>query len=144
MMHNGGTMDYIEKFEELINGSDCCFISYIDQFSYPVTKAMLMPRERDGVKTIIFSTNTSSNKVKSFRKNPRASIYFMDRIGYRGLCLSGHIAVDETPEMRKRIWRNGDELYYKSGIMDPDYCVLIFTAERGRYYSNFQSVDFDL
>ncbi len=68
----------------------------------------------------------------------------MDRIGYRGLCLSGHIAVDETPEMRKRIWRNGDELYYKSGIMDPDYCVLIFTAERGRYYSNFQSVDFDL
>jgi len=28
------------------------------------------------------------------------------------------------------------------GVTDPDYCVLRFTAEIGRYYSNFKSEDF--
>ena len=29
-----------------------------------------------------------------------------------------------------------------AGGDDPDYCVLRFTAERGRYYQNFSSEDF--
>ena len=36
----------------------------------------------------------------------------------------------------------GDAMYYPRGVTDPDYCVLKFTAERGRYYSNFKSEDF--
>jgi hypothetical protein len=27
-------------------------------------------------------------------------------------------------------------------VTDPDYCVLKFTAENGRYYSNFKSENF--
>ena len=33
-------------------------------------------------------------------------------------------------------------MYYPKGVNDPDYCVLKFTAEKGRYYSNFRSEDF--
>jgi general stress protein 26 len=40
------------------------------------------------------------------------------------------------------IWREGDTMYYKQGVTDPDYCVLRFTATRGRYYANFSSQDF--
>ena len=35
------------------------------------------------------------------------------------------------------LWQEGDTMYYKEGVTDPDYCVLKFTAVKGRYYSNF-------
>lgn len=119
-------------------------ISYIDDEGYPITKAMLKPREREGIKIFWFSTNTSSNKVKYFRQNPKASIYFVDKRFFRGASLSGTVEVLETAEDKERIWRNGDTMYYKEGVTDPDYCVLKFTAEKGRYYSNFKSEDFEI
>lgn len=129
---------------KMIDRSNTSFISYIDDEGYPITKAMLKPRERNGIKEIWFSTNTSSNKVKFYRDNNKASVYFMDKRFYRGVSLIGTVEVLETPEAKERIWERGDTLYYKEGVTDPDYCVLKFTAIRGRYYSNFQSVDFEI
>lgn len=128
--------------EKLIDNAKLSIVSYIDADGFPVSRAMLAPRERDGLRTFWFSTNTSSNKVSAFRMNPRASIYFVDRRFYRGICLSGSMEVLETVEARKRIWRTGDEMYYHGGVTDADYCVLRFTAEHGRFYSNFQSTNF--
>lgn len=68
----------------MINKMKLTIISYIDVDGFPVSKAMLAPRERDGIKTFWFSTNTSSNKVKCFRENPKASIYFVDKRFFRG------------------------------------------------------------
>ena len=119
-------------------------ISYIDDDGYPITKAMLKPREREGIKVFWFSTNTSSNKVKFFRKNPKASIYFVDKRFFRGVSLSGTVEVLETAEAKERIWQDGDTMYYSGGVTDPDYCVLKFTAVKGRYYSNFKSEDFEV
>ena len=119
-------------------------ISYIDGEGYPVTRAMLKPREREGIKTFWFTTNTSSNKVKHFLQNPKASIYFVDRRYFRGASLSGTVEVLETPEAKERIWRDGDTMYYSEGVTDPDYCVLKFTATKGSYYSNFNSEDFEV
>lgn len=101
-------------------------ISYIDEERYPVTKAMLKPRERRGIKEFWFTTNTSSNKVKCFRKNPKASIYFVDKRYFRGASSAGTVEVLETPEAKERIWREGDTMYYPEGVKDPDYCVLKF------------------
>lgn len=89
-------------------------------------------------------TNTSSNKVKAFRKNPKVGIYFVDRRFFRGVSLSGTMEVLETAEAKEQIWRTGDTMYYHEGVTDPDYCVLRFTATKGRYYSNFKSEDFDI
>lgn len=126
----------------LIDKSTLTFISYIDEEGYPITKAMLKPREREGIKTFWFSTNTSSNKVKFFRDNPKASIYFVDKRFFRGVSLVGTIEVLETSEAKERIWREGDTMYYKEGVTDLDYCVMKFTVLRGRYYSNLKSEDF--
>jgi len=49
--------------------SNMILISYIDDVGYPITKAMLKPREHEGIKIFWFSTNTSSNKVDFFHKN---------------------------------------------------------------------------
>ncbi len=129
---------------KLVDKSSTTFISYVDTEGFPITKAMLKPRERQGIKVFWFSTNTSSNKVKYFRENPKASIYFVDRRFFRGVSLIGTVEVLETSEAKERIWRAGDTMYYKGGVTDPDYCVLKFIAIRGRYYSNFHSEDFEI
>lgn len=133
-----------ETIGKMIDKASISLIAYIDDNGYPITKAMLRPRERDGIKTIWFSTNTSSNKIKHFRANNKASVYFVDKRFFRGVSLMGTMEVLETAEAKERIWRNGDTLYYKKGVTDPDYCVLKFTAVKGRYYSNFKSEDFEL
>lgn len=129
---------------KLADRSGTTFISYIDNEGFPITKAMLKPRERQGIKVFWFSTNTSSNKVKFFRENSKASIYFVDKRFFRGVSLIGTVEVLETNEAKERIWKKGDTMYYKEGVTDPDYCVLKFTAIKGRYYSNFHSEDFEI
>lgn len=133
-----------ETIGKLIDRCGFSIIAYEDSEGYPVSRAMLAPREREGIRVFWFTTNTSSNKIACFRKNPKASIYFVDRRFFRGINLTGQMEVLETPEAKERIWRKGDTMYYKEGVTDPDYCVLKFTAKRGRYYSNFSSQDFEI
>lgn len=128
----------------LIDKSNLTIISYIDNEGFPISKAMLSPRQREGIKTFWFSTNTSSNKVKYFRENSKASIYFVNKRFFRGVSLVGMVEILETPEAKEKLWQDGDTMYYKQGVTDSDYCVLKFTAKKGRYYSNFKSEDFDI
>ena len=133
-----------QTIENMVDKCSTVFISYVDSDGFPITKAMLKPREHQGIRTFWFSTNTSSNKVKFFRENPKASIYFVDKRFFRGVSLIGTVEVLETNEAKERVWQEGDTMYYKGGITDPDYCVLKFTATKGRYYSNFHSEDFEI
>ena len=133
-----------ETIGKMIDKSSTSFVSYVDEDGYPITKAMLKPRKRNGIKEIWFSTNTSSDKVRYFRNNNKASIYFIDKRYFRGVSLIGTIEVLETNEAKEMIWQTGDEMFYKEGVSDPDYCVLKFTAQKGRYYSNFKSENFDI
>lgn len=120
------------------------YLSYLNAEGFPTTRAMLAPREREGIRVFYLTTNTSSRKAAAFRENPKASLYFADTRFYRGVSLGGMVDILENPEAKARVWREGDEMYYPQGVTDPDYCVLKFTAEKGRYYSNFKSEDFDL
>lgn len=50
----------------------------------------------------------------------------------------------QDEEIKKEIWQPGDTIYYKQGVNDPDYCVLKFTAVKGRRYCDLQSESFVL
>jgi general stress protein 26 len=126
----------------LIDKQGVSFIASVDEEGFPNMKAMLPPRKREGIHTFWFTTNTSSMRVAQFRKNPKASIYFYDKRFFRGVMLTGTMEVLEDSASKEMIWREGDTMYYKQGVNDPDYCVLRFTATRGRYYSDFSSQDF--
>jgi general stress protein 26 len=69
-------------------------------------KAMLKPRKRTGLREFYFSTNTSSMRVKQFRNNPKASIYFYHKglFKYVGVMLVGTMEVltDQASDKRKR------------------------------------------
>lgn len=128
----------------LIDKQKVSFIASISEEGFPHMKAMLAPRKREGIREFWFSTNTSSMRVAQYRKNPNASIYFYDKRFFRGVMLIGTMEVLEDAASKEMIWQRGDTMYYSQGVTDPDYCVLKFTAVKGRYYSNFHSEDFEI
>lgn len=125
----------LSKTENFVKKQKVSFIGSVDENGYPNMKAMLRPRKINGLKEFYFSTNTSSLRVKQFQNNPNASIYFYHKglIKYTGVMLVGKMEVLTDQETKDMIWRNGDTMFYKKGVTDPDYCVLKFTAESGRY-----------
>lgn len=76
---------------------------------------------REGIR--IFYLDVPPAKTADFRREPRASLYMTAHNCLEGVCLSGKLEV--TAE-------------------EPDRCALKFTAERGRYYSNVKSVNFEI
>ena len=128
----------------LIDKQGVSYISSVGEDGFPNTKAMLPPRKREGIKEFYFTTNTSSMRVKQYRENNKACIYFCDRRFFRGVMLQGTMEVLEDAATKEMIWRQGDTQYYPLGVTDPDYCVLHFTAQNGRYYSSLKSEDFKI
>ncbi len=139
-------MRSIEKIAAFIKKQKVAFIASIDQNGFPNQKAMLRPRKTDGVKTFYFSTNTSSMRVAQYRDNPKASIYFYHKgiVKYEGVMLTGTMEVLEDMSIRKELWQIGDKMFYPQGVTDPDYCILKFTAQEGRYYCDLKTESFPL
>ncbi len=136
--------DAVQTIGNMIDKTAVSIISSVDEADFPNTKAMLPPRKRDGIKHIYFTTNTSSMRVKQYTDNPKACVYFYDKRFFRGVMLKGTMEVLHDKISKEMIWRDGDEMYYPKGVADPDYCVLKFTAQNGRYYSNFKSENFEV
>jgi general stress protein 26 len=128
----------------MIDKASVPIISSIDEHGFPNSKAMFPPRKRDGIKHIYFTTNTSSMRVGQYLNNKKACVYFFDKRFFRGVILRGTMEVLQDRTSKEMIWRQGDEMYYPKGVADPDYCVLILSAQNGRYYSNFKSEDFEI
>jgi len=128
----------------LIDNVNVSIISSVDESGFPNTKAMLPPRKREGIKALYFTTNTSSMRVKQYTANPKACVYFYDKRFFRGVMLKGTMEVLTDPGSKEMIWRDGDDMYYPLGVTDPDYCVLKFTSQNGRFYSNFKSENFEV
>lgn len=133
-----------ETIGNLIDKQSVSFIGSVDEDGFPNMKAMLPPRKRESIREFWFTTNTSSKRVKQYRENPNACVYFYDKRFFRGVQLLGTMEVLTDAGSKEMIWQAGDTMYYPGGVTDPDYCVLKFTAQSGRYYTNFKSEDFDI
>ncbi len=117
-------------------------IASVDEEGFPNIKAMFVPRKIEG-NCFYFSTNTSSMRSQQFMKNPKAGIYFYSkgRFKYEGIMLTGTMEVLQDDKTKQEIWCTGD---YKQGVTDPDYCVLKFTAVKGRYYCDLKTESFNM
>ena len=136
----------LSKIQKFIKSRKVSFICSVDEQGYPNVKAMLRPRKSNGLKEFYFSTNTSSLRVRQFQNNAKACIYFYHKglIKYTGVMLVGKMEVLTDQDTKDLIWRRGDTMFYKKGVTDPDYCVLKFTAESGRYYCDLKTESFDV
>lgn len=137
----------LTALEKFIKKQKVCFIGSVDKNSFPNVKAMLKPRKiTPDLKEFYFSTNTSSMRSAQYKQNPNASIYFYRKglIKYVGVMFTGKMQVLSDQEIKNLLWKKGDTIFYKGGVTSPDYCVLKFTAEKGRYYCDLKTESFDL
>ena len=136
------TREYIIEF---IKKQKVSFIASVDEEGFPNIKAMFVPRKIEG-NCFYFTTNTSAMRSQQFIKNSKASIYFFSkgRFKYEGIMLTGTMEVLQDDKTKQEIWRTGDTMYYKQGVTDPDYCVLKFTAIKGRHYCDLKTESFDI
>lgn len=131
-----------ETIGNLIDKQSVSLISSVDEEGYPNTKAMLPPVKREGIKTFYWHTNAPSMRIKQYRNNPKACIYFFDKRFFRGVMLKGTMEVVEDSKIKEELWKDEFSMYYSGGVNGGDYIILKFTAESGRYYSNFSSENF--
>lgn len=133
-----------EHIIQFIEKQKTAFIGSVDEAGFPNMKAMFAPRKIEG-DCFYFSTNTSSMRSQQFMKNPKASIYFYrrGRFKYEGIMLTGTMEVLQDSDIKQEIWQIGDTMFYKQGVTDPDYCVLKFTAAKGRHYCDLKSESFN-
>ncbi|ASA22424.1 pyridoxamine 5'-phosphate oxidase family protein [Paenibacillus donghaensis] len=133
-----------EMVNNLIDSQSTVFVGSVSSDGFPNLKAMLAPRQRENLHRLYFTTNTSSMRVKQFKENNKACLYFCDQTNFLGVMLTGTMEVLEDSHSKEMIWRKGDTMYYPLGVTDPDYCVLQFTSQSGRLYRNFSSIYFDI
>lgn len=134
----------LEKILKFISRQKVAVLGSVDELGYPNQKAMLAPRKIERQMVFYFSTNTCSIRVRQYRINPKASLYFFHKglIRYEGVMFTGEIEILEDYAIKKALWQRGDRIFYKQGITDPDYCILKFTAISGRYYCDLKSESF--
>lgn len=135
--------EILDQINALIDENTYVIVSSVDENGFPNTKAMFKT-EHEGLKTFLFSTNTSSMRVEQFRNNEKACIYFVGQSKINGLMLVGTMEVSRDRALREQLWVDGCEKYYPLGVDDPDYCVLRFTAEKAHYYFNLHKYAFEV
>lgn len=127
---------------DLVNEATTVVVGSIDENGYPNSKQMFKMKN-DGLRAFWFSTNTSSMRVEQFKKNAKASLYFVGK--NNGLMLVGRMKICTDRMIRQELWDDETSTqYYPLGINDPDYCVLQFTAQTGNYYQNLAKYTFDV
>ena len=138
-----GEQQAVSEALQLVARSQSVLVGSNGDGGYPNIKAMFKT-EHDGLRTFLFSTNTSSRRVSHFRRDPRACLYFVDFTGVCGLMLEGQMEVLDDLGHKRRLWQPGHEMYYPGGVDDPDYSVLRFAAKSGCYYHELQVTTFGI
>jgi general stress protein 26 len=131
-----------ETIGNLIEKQTVSFISSVDENGFPNTKVMYSPVKREGIKTFYWHTNSPSMRIKQYKNNPKACIYFYDKRFVRGVMLRGKMEVLDDKKVKKEIWKDEFSKYYTGGWDGGDFIIIKFTAENGRYFSNIGSEDF--
>jgi len=142
---------------ELIEKSLVAYFSTIDSEGFPITRALLNTRYKerypefsefyDNLKdkyVIYFSTNTSSSKIDHIKENPKVAVYFCDTEQFKGVMFGGEAEIIKDMELKRQFWLDRSIRYYPKGLTDPDYTIVRFKPNKGRFYHKLVQVEFKI
>jgi general stress protein 26 len=145
------------KAVELMKTADAVILTTINGERFPETRAMFNLRRAEQFPelaylfegmdedfTTYFTTNTSSTKVAHIKKNPKVSAFYCDGRNLKGLMISGLMEIVMDREVKSKIWQKGWEMYYPSGVGDPDFTILRLKPLVVKYYHNLNWSVWDL
>ncbi len=140
---------------ELTFMAPAAILTSIDSRGYPQTRAMFNLRNKvqwprliplfadhDDDFMLLFTTNTSSGKIKDLRENTKASVYFTQPSESRGLMLEGDIDIVEDMKVKRAVWHDGWERYYLKGFDDPDHSILRMYPTLGKGWNQSHTYRF--
>jgi len=135
-----------EKAERLHKSVNTFILSCVGSDGYPLTKAVVPGKHRESLRELYFCTNTSSKFVTEISKNPKTNVYFYRRrIVWKGCLLKGDMEIVTDMGIKEKYWQNKFKgAYPQKSFADPDFCVLRFTPNSGRFYANFTLADFEI
>ena len=133
-----------QKAGKLYKKVNTFILTCVGSDGYPLTKAVVPGKYRDSIDELYFCTNTSSKFAAEIDKNPKASVYFYSRkLIWKGCMLKGKMEIVSDLTVKKKYWQNKfKNAYPQKAYTDPDFCVLKFITESGRYYSWYNLEDF--
>lgn len=125
-----------EGIYEFIARQKTSMISSVDEEGYPATRALIQPVLVDA-NDIYFATYTSSRKVRHYRNNPKACVYFFEKgRNFQGVEIKGHMTVCTDQPTKARFWKPFFNRFYRNGVADPNYCILKFTGFEAQWFSS--------
>jgi general stress protein 26 len=135
-----------QKAEKLYKKVNTFILTCVGTDGYPLTKAVVPGKYRETINEMYFCTNTSSKFTAEIGKNPKASVYFYSRkLIWKGCMLKGKMEIVSDLAVKEKYWQNKyKNAYTEKSFTDPDFCVLKFTSEVGRYYSWYNLEDFEI
>jgi len=135
-----------QKAEKLYKNVNTFILTCIGTDGYPLAKAVVPGKHRESINEMYFCTNTSSKFADEINKNPKASVYFYTRkLIWKGCMLKGKMEIVSDLTVKAKYWQNKFKAAYpQKSYTDPDFCVLKFIPESGRYYSWFKPEDFEI
>jgi len=142
---------------QLMEVSEMVYLTTIQPDGYPHTRALwnlrnrtmfgrlwLLFREHKDDYLVLFSTNTSSNKVTHIEANPKICAYYCDPQDYRGLTLIGDAEIIEDLEVKKALWAPEWKFYYPEGLEDPDFTVISLKPGKAKYYHKLERYEWEI
>jgi general stress protein 26 len=140
---------------ELARRTEFVYVSTLQDEGYPDTRVMFNLLELraevlvDGPAALAYpfstwlATNSSSQKVRHLRKDPRVCLYHADPVTFEGLGLQGTVEEVQESDSKRALWMPAWEMYYPGGLEGGDFTLLRFKPERGRYYHGLSVLEFD-
>ena len=135
-----------EKAEQLHKKVNTFILSCIGADGYPMTKAVVPGKHRQSLRELYFCTNTSSKFVEEISKNSKGNVYYYKRVlvSFKGCLLKGDFEIVSDMDIKEKYWQSMfKNAYEQKSFTDPDFCVVKFTLNSGRYYANFTIEDFE-
>lgn len=128
-----------EDIIQFVKKQRTSIISSVDEDGYPWTRALIQPRHIEG-NDIYFASYTSSNKVKQYKNNSKACVYFYEKgKDFQGAMIKGTMQVLTDQDTKNRFWMPFYKRFYRQGVTDPEYCILKFSCQEVQWFSNFKT-----
>jgi general stress protein 26 len=107
----------IAAAKEIIQSADNCALITIDDEGVPRVRAM-DPFAPEEDLTIWFGTNSGSRKVDQIKKDPRVSMYYLDKDGSGYVIIRGKARLVNDPEEKEKRWKAEWEAFYPDKTED--------------------------
>jgi general stress protein 26 len=136
-----------QKAEKLFKKVNTFIITCVGSDGYPLTKAVVPGKHREIINEMYFCTNTSSKFATEVLNNPKSNVYFFSRklFNWKGCFFKGKMEIVSDIAIKEKQWDNKfKDAYQEKSFTDPDFCVLKFIPESGRFYSNYTLEDFEI